>query len=182
MKLNKAMLVLAAAGLLTSAASYATDNTGATSGPQEATATLVVTSTATFDHTLQAATGIEPGRLADGAVLATGTISASQAMQKVRLSWVRSTNPVLMSRGAEYAQLLPEDGDKNKVIPVMFKPVIKPEQSVSNDANVTYTLATPAQTFSYKIVNAAREIGLGDMTTISAGSYKMTVNADTVFA
>ncbi|EDS6072878.1 TPA: hypothetical protein H2X59_004403 [Salmonella enterica] len=180
MKLNKAMLVLVAAGLLTSAASYATDNTEATSGPQEATATLVVTSTATFDHTLQAATGIVPGRLADGAVLATGTVSANQAMQKVKLSWVRSTNPVLMSRGAEYAQLLSEDGDKNKVIPVMFKSV-KSEQSVSNDVNVTYTLATPAQTFSYKIVNAASEVGVGDMT-ISAGSYKMAVNADTVFA
>ncbi|HAG2521345.1 TPA: hypothetical protein G8V61_004099 [Salmonella enterica] len=181
MKLNKAVLVLAAAGLLTSAASYAIDNTGATSGPQEATATLVVTSVATFDHNLQAATGIMAGRLADDAVLATGTVSASQTMQKVKLSWVRSTNPVLLSKGAEYAQLLSEDGDKNKVIPVMFKPVIQPAQSVSNDANVTYTLATPAQTFSYKIVNAASEAGLGDIT-ISAGNYKMTVNADTVFA
>ncbi|EJK1075804.1 hypothetical protein NKN81_004409 [Salmonella enterica] len=39
--MNKAMLILAAAGLLSSAASYAADNTGATSGPQAATACSV---------------------------------------------------------------------------------------------------------------------------------------------
>ncbi|EDQ9668203.1 TPA: hypothetical protein H2X16_004314 [Salmonella enterica] len=181
MKLNKAMLVLAAAGLLISAASYAADNTDTPSGPQEATATLVVMSTATVDHSLQPVTGIMAGELADGAVLATGTVSASQSMLKVKLSWVRSTNPVFLSNGAEYAELLPEDGDESKAIPVMFKPVIQPAQSQSDDVNVTYTLATPAQTFSYQVVNAASKVNMGDIS-ISAGSYKMTVNADAVFA
>ncbi|HAG2521342.1 TPA: hypothetical protein G8V61_004096 [Salmonella enterica] len=182
MKLNKAMLVLAAAGLLTSAASYAIDNTGATSGPQEATATLVVTSVATFDHNLQAATGIMAGRLADDAVLATGTVSASHMLRSVTLSWERSTNPAISGQGGDYAQLLPVDSkDPNKMIPVMFKPVGMVSQKQSDNSKVAYSLATSAQTFDYQIVNAASKVGESGIT-ISAGSYKMTVDADVEFA
>ncbi|CAD6107070.1 hypothetical protein [Escherichia coli] len=182
MKLNKAMLILAAAGLLTSAASYAADTTATTSGPQEATATLVVQSTATFNHDLQPASGIVAGKLADDAVLANGTVQASQTMQKVKLSWVRAVNPELSGQDGQYAQLLPVGSkDQTKAIPVMFKPVLQPSQSQSDNDAAVYTLATPAQTFGYQIVNAAGKVGKGDVT-ISAGHYQMTVDADVVFA
>ncbi|EJK1075809.1 hypothetical protein NKN81_004414 [Salmonella enterica] len=182
MKLNKAMLILAAVGLLSSAASYAA-NTPATSGPQEATATLVVQSTATFNHDLQAVTGIMAGKLADGTVLANGTVSASQAIQRVKLSWLRSVNPAISGQDAQYAQLLPvgSTDPAKEAIPVMFKPVQTLSQSQSDDNAADYTLMTPAPTFNYRIINAASKVGKSDVT-IRAGSYQMTVNADVLFA
>ncbi|EBS9451659.1 hypothetical protein CF471_18415 [Salmonella enterica] len=175
MKLNKALLVLAAAGFLPGFAAHA--------APVEATATLAVTASTDFQHQLTASNNIVAGKLPDDTVLATGLVSGQQNLTKVSLAWNRAVNPKASTLGTEYGALIrvgSPTGDNSVMAVVKLEPVTQAKAHDNGMDKITYTLTSPAPSFSYHIVAANKAAGVS--TEIQSGSYKMAVSAEAFFA
>ncbi|EGI8540355.1 hypothetical protein K5J57_004101 [Salmonella enterica] len=175
MKLNKALLVLAAAGLPGFAAHAA---------PVEATATLTVAAPASFQHQLTAADNVVAGKLSDDTVLAAGVVAGQQNLTKVSLAWNRAVNPAGGTLGADYAALIREGsvaGASDSLFVAKLEPTTATSGKVFDKDKVTYTLTSPTQSFNYNIVVANKAAGVPG-AEIQAGSYKMAVSAEAFFA
>ncbi|EBL9938818.1 hypothetical protein DO481_22335 [Salmonella enterica] len=176
MKLNKALLVLAAAGFLPGFAAHA--------APVEATTTLTVAAPVSFQHKLTASEHIVAGKLSGDTVLATGLLSGDQDMTIVSLAWNRAVNPASGNFGADYAVLV-RDGssvfDPDSMVMAKLEPTTPAASHYEDSSKVIYTLPAPAPSFGYNIVAVNKEAGVSG-TVIHAGSYKMAVSAEAFFA
>ncbi|EAB7505588.1 hypothetical protein UP57_004806 [Salmonella enterica subsp. enterica serovar Hermannswerder] len=171
MKLNKTMLVLAAAGLLTSAASYA----GETLPAVQAEAQVQVTSQLAVSHTLTPER-FNAGKLGDNAVVARGAVALTSGgkISNVTLAWNRTVNPnddVMLSGFGDRAAMRDMSGDTlHAVAYVQLEPVTPVTASVGVKS-VVYSLTTPGSEFDYT-VNL-----MSGVNKLDAGNYSLAVVA-----
>ncbi|CAD6107006.1 hypothetical protein [Escherichia coli] len=175
MKLNKAMLILAAAGLLTSAASYAADTTATTSGPQEATATLNVSGGGiSISNDLRPTSELISGHTYSASdIVAMGIVTSNGGkFSAMTLKWDRALNPIATTGDPSTSVLRSVDGKHQAEVRIMMdkSPTDKEDMDVGNDL-VRYRFAPETQA-AYQV-----EV-LNDGETFAPGNYKLGVIAD----
>lgn len=183
MKRKYAITAFVALCLSGSAASAYAASTG---GPQEADATVSVTSPFSFTHTLTGQS-FSAGQISAGTTVAKGTVSAGggSRMNAVILSWNKSVNPKFIF-GTNTAMMEREgDNDTADAIPVEFV-----ADTPSSIAHISYQngtefqLSTPGNMFGYtiKVVKFGSDTKKDNTFTLRSGNYRLAAIADVTAA
>ncbi|EAQ1076787.1 hypothetical protein LNR78_004399 [Salmonella enterica] len=151
-------------------------------GPQEADATVSVTSPFSFTHTLTGQS-FSAGQIVDGTTVAEGTVSTGgdNRINTVTLSWDRTVNPEFIFDGSDSALMLNGDTDRDwdSAVPIRFTadtPSLIIESNSMHKYNTQFKLTTPGTSFRYtvKVIKA----GADNIFPLTAGDYRLAVLAD----